>query len=84
MTPFRDTALALLEAESRKNQAQALREGLLEVPPNFLVDFVTVIVGVLAFNGDSSPRTIYDGLFAGCPSDEDWERMCDRWREEEL
>lgn len=81
MNAFRDTALALLNAEEQSSQAQALREGLLEVHPKFLVDLVTVTVGVLAFQGDVTPRTIYDQLFAGCPSDSDWQAMVEAWKE---
>lgn len=83
MTSFRDTALALLEAEEAGNQAQTLREALMEkhVHPKFLVDFVTIIVGVLAFDAETTPRTVYDQLFAGCPSDDDWRQMVEAWQE---
>ena len=84
MTAFRDTALTLLEAEEARNQARVLREGLIEkgVNSRFLIDFVTVVVGVLAFEAETTPRTVYDELFAGCPSDEDWRAMTDDWRDE--
>lgn len=80
-SPFRETALALLDAEEQDNQAGALRKALIEhgINPKFLIDLVAVTVGVLAFQADETPRTVYEQLFANCPDDADWRKMIETW-----
>jgi hypothetical protein len=75
MTTYRSIALALLDAEESPSRFTKLREGLSEVNPDSLMELVTVMVATLAVRGEITPRTIYESLFASCPSDESWSEI---------
>lgn len=84
-SPFRQTALALLDAEEKDNQAGAIRRALIDggVDPRFLIDLIAITVGVIAYQADETPRSIYETMFANCPKDQDWRAMVEAWRDEE-
>ena len=83
-SPFREVALALLDAEEDSVQTAALRRGMMHTSPQFLLDLISVTVGTIAFRAEESPRSIYEMLFSTCPTDEEWRSMFEAWQAEGL
>lgn len=82
-TPYRQVALALLEAEEADNPSATLSNGLLEVAqPAKLIELMTSLACVLAYHSEETPRTIYEQLYASCPADATWRDIAEAWREE--
>lgn len=78
---FRDVALALLDAEGKRDQTGILRSAFLEptMHPQFLLDLVQIAVAALAFRTKQTPRSVVETLFAGCPTDDLWRNQIEEW-----
>lgn len=85
VAPYREMALALLDADEHPRAASALmRDRFSDIRPEVLCQVAVECVIAMAFIGEISPRTVHDRLFAMAPEDAEWEVIAEAWREDRL